>query len=75
MAVSVALSVVVWLIIGVFCWYVSCASLLCRLAPCYVLLCTIVRSYGSCIVSWRYALWCVVVSWLGELGCTLLHGE
>ena len=28
------LSVVLWLIIGVLCWYDSCVSLLCRVAPC-----------------------------------------
>ena len=47
------LSVVVGLIIGVLCRYVRCASLFCRVAPCYMLLCSILRSYGSCIVSWR----------------------
>ena len=56
-----------------FCWYVSCASLLRRVAPCYVLLCSIVTSYGSCFVSWRYAC-CVVVTCLGALGCTLVCG-
>ena len=55
---------------GVCCWYVSCASLLRCVAPCYVLLCSIVTSYGSCLVSWRYAC-CVVVSCRGALGCTL----
>ena len=37
-AVFVALFVVVWRIIVVFCWYVSCVSLLRLVAPCYVLL-------------------------------------
>ena len=72
-AVLVALVIVVWLNIGVSCWYVSRASLLRGVAPCYVLLCSIVTSYGSCIVSWRYAC-CVVVSCLGALGCTLVCG-
>ena len=44
-----------------------------RVMCCCVVLCSIVRSYGSCIVSWRYA-WCVVVSCLGVLGCTLVCG-
>ena len=54
-----------------FCWYVSCPPLLRRVAPCYVLLCSIVMSYGSCIVSWRYAC-CVVVSCRGAVGCMLV---
>ena len=72
-AVFVVPFVVVWRIIGVFCWYVSCASLLRCVAPYYVLLCSMVTSYGSCFVSWRYA-WCVVVRCLGALRCTLMCG-
>ena len=59
------LSVVVWLTIGVLCWYVRCASLLRPVAPCFMSLCSIVGSCGSCIVSWlvfcRGVLCCRVV--------------
>ena len=62
------LSFVVWLIIGVLCWYVSCASLLSRVAPCFMSLCSIMRSYGSCIVSWRL-LCCGVLCCRGVFRC------
>ena len=66
------LCVVVWLIIGVLCWYVSCASLLCLVAPCYVWLSSIVRSYGSCFVSWR-VLCCGVLCCCVVLRCVGLY--
>ena len=69
----VALFCCCWFINGVFCWYASCASLLRRVAPCYVFLWSMLMSYGSCIVSWRYAC-CVVVSCRGALGRTLVCG-
>ena len=63
------LSVVVWLLIDVLCWYVRCVSLLRPAVSCFVSLCSTVWSYGSCIVSWRVlcrgvlccrvAFWCV----------------
>ena len=60
-------SVVVWFLIDVLCWYVRRVSLLRRVVSCFVSLCSVVWSYGSCIVSWRVlcrgVLCCCVVFW------------
>ena len=67
------LSLLYGFLMACFCWYVTCASFLRRVALCYVLLCSIVMSYGSFIVSWAYVC-CVAVSCRGALGCMFVCG-